>query len=212
MLKVIGAGLSRTGTRSLCLALETLGFRGIHFDRTRLNDVLDGTNPNPDFRRYDDVDAITDLPSAYFYRDLFLAYPESKVILTVRDTEAWWKSIKVHFNVVAPVAENVRIIHRISSKLGWTGKQEEFDAFRRRLRNYVYGSPVAQEFLYKKKYTQHNEQVIASIPADRLLIMDVSAGDGWQKLCPFLGAAVPDSPFPHDNMTNYKNPAPWAAE
>jgi hypothetical protein len=85
MLKVIGAGLSRTGTLSLCRALQTLGLSCLHFDQQRLNDVVEGRALNPNFRRYDDVDAVVDLPAALFYRELLQAYPESKVILTVRN-------------------------------------------------------------------------------------------------------------------------------
>lgn len=210
MLQIIGAGLSRTGTYSLHLAIERLGFKSLHFDRTRLNDVLAGAVAQPDFRRYDDFDAVIDLPSAYFYRELLDAYPASKAILTIRDVDAWWKSIAVHFNVIAPIAEDERLLHRIGAKLGLRRPQAEFDAFRRRLRNYVYGSPLASEFLYKKKFQQHNEQVIASVPPERLLIMDISAGDAWDKLCPFLGVAIPDIPFPSSHETDYENPAPWA--
>src|SRR5206468_1738050 len=80
VMKILGVGLSRTGTMSLTLALRQLGFRAMHYDRVRLNDVLDGSNTKPDFRRYDDVDAVTDIPSAYFYRELLEAYPESRAI------------------------------------------------------------------------------------------------------------------------------------
>ena len=65
-MKILGVGLSRTGTMSLTIALHKLGFRAIHYDRVRLNDILDGSSRNPDFRRYDDVDAVLDIPSAYF--------------------------------------------------------------------------------------------------------------------------------------------------
>ena len=72
-MKILGVGLSRTGTMSLTLALRRLGLKAMHYDRVRLNDILDGSNPDPDFHRYDDVDAVTDIPSAYFYRELLEA-------------------------------------------------------------------------------------------------------------------------------------------
>jgi Sulfotransferase domain len=201
MLKIIGAGLSRTGTFSLYHALERLGFSLVGYDVERLNGVLDGTDPRPNFRVYDDVDAVTDIPAAYFYRELFQAYPESKVVLTLRDVEAWWKSIEVHFNVTAPIGEESRLVERLGKRFGLRSDRSEYDAFRRRLRNCVYGSPVAREFLYKAKYLRHNAEVIATIPPDRLLVMDISKGDGWGKLCPFLGVAVPDVEFPRANKT-----------
>ncbi len=199
MLKIIGAGLSRTGTASLQQALQTLGLSCVHFDHARLEDVLDGSNTDPDFRRYDDVDAVVDLPAAYFYRELLAAYPASKAILTLREVHAWWKSVSVHFNVTAPVPEHPRLLHRIASKAGYTRKYDKFDAIRRRLRNYVYGSPHATEFLYKKKFVEHNALAAATIPSDRLLVMDICAGDGWEKLCPFIGAPIPSTPFPHNH-------------
>jgi len=209
MLSIIGAGLSRTGTSSLHLALDIVGIKGIHFLGDRLNDVLDGSNPNPDFRRFDDVDAVIDLPYAYFYRELHEAYPDSKVILTVRDVDEWWKSISTLFNIVAPIPEHPTIRQQIARRLGLESEQTMFDAHRRRIRNCVYGSSVATEFLYKTKYTRHNADVVAAIPADRLLVMNIAAGDGWDKLCPFLGVATPETPFPRANTINYEDPAPW---
>jgi len=197
MLRIIGAGLGRSGTRSLHEALTMLGYRSLHFDQTRLNDVLIGAESKPDFRRYDDVDAVTDLPASWFYRELFAAYPDSKVILTVRDPEEWWRSILAHFTYYS-VREDSRMKHKIGKFLGLRGLMEDdYHQFRRRLRNLVYGSPTPKEFLYKKRFADHNNLVIATIPADRLLIMDVCAGDGWEKLCPFLSVPIPNTPFPH---------------
>lgn len=210
MLKVIGAGLSRTGTYSLHQALSLLGLSSIHFDQERLNDILSGSVANPSFRRYDDVDAVVDLPAALFYRELMQAYPESKVVLTVRDLDAWWRSIKVHFTATAPIAEQDRILLRLLYKLGWRMRQRQFDDFRRHVRNLAYGSPTPTEFLYKKRFFEHNALVAASVPAERLLIMDIGAGDGWQKLCGFLNLPVPSVPFPHQHQTDYADPAPWA--
>ena len=61
-------------------------------------------------------------------------------------------------------------------------------------------------FLYKKKYLDYNARVISEIPPDRLLVMDIPAGDGWEKLCPFLGVPIPDAPFPHAYKTEYRAP------
>jgi hypothetical protein len=197
MLKIIGAGLGRTGTRSLHDALTILGYRCLHFDETRLNDVLIGADRMPNFRRYDDVDAVIDLPASWFYRELLEAYPDSKVILTVRDLDDWWRSILAHFSYYQ-VAEESRMKHRIGRLLNIPGLMEdEYHQFRRRLRNLVYGSPTPKEFLYKKRFVDHNRLVIATVPAERLLVIDICGGDGWEKLCPFLSAPFPNTPFPH---------------
>jgi Sulfotransferase domain len=199
-IKILCAGLSKTGTMSLHMALKELGYTSLHWDRERLNDALDGSNPNPDFRIYDDYDAVSDIPSAFFYRELLEAYPEAKVILTVRDVEAWWKSIEYHFNIRAPYRDPVMLRELARTRPGSiTPAVIAGEVLRERMRNIVYGSPVAREFMYKKRYVEHNERVVADVPAERLLLMDVTEGDGWEKLCPFLGAPVLPTPFPHHN-------------
>ena len=207
MLSVIGAGLSRTGTLSLHQALVTLGYESLHFDLKRLQDVLDGASAHPNFRRYDDVDAVTDLPTAFFYRELAEAYPDSKIILTIRDVDDWWQSLLGHFEFYY-VAEESRIKHKIGRRLGIRSLQEDpYHVVRRHLRNMVYGSPTPKEFLYKKRFNDHNASVIATIPPDRLLVMDIAGGEGWSKLCAFLDRPFPNVPFPHAHKSELGEPA-----
>jgi Sulfotransferase domain len=175
--KVLGVGLSSTGTTSLHRALAVLGFKGIDYPIERLRDVIDGSNPGPDFHRFDDVDAVTDLPASYFYDELRQVYPMCKCILTIRNEDDWWESIR-QYTAFYPIEKK---------SLQW------------QLANYVYGSAKTHEFLWKKKYREHNERVLAKIPGDRLLVMHITAGDGWEKLCPFLGVAIPAVPFPREN-------------
>src|SRR5690242_898318 len=132
MLKVIGAGLSRTGTHSLHAALEQLGMRSIHYDTERLNDIIDGSEPHPSFRRYDDVDAVIDLPASLFFRELSEAYPEAKVVLTVRSADDWWRGVKRHFEVNY-VANERLLRHRVVQALGVPYHERPEDSFRRRL-------------------------------------------------------------------------------
>jgi hypothetical protein len=206
-MKILGVGLSKTGTSSLHRALQILGYSSLHFDEERLVDVLDGSNPTPDFRRYDDVDAVLDLPTAVFYEELLAAYPECRCILTVRDVDSWWRSVSRYFNDRFPVDLRRRTalgerFHRFSSVR--IAKSEHYmspeaNRFRARLRRYVYGSATAHEFLYKKRYLEHNDAVRRRIPSDRLLVMDITAGDGWEPLCGFLDLPVPEVPFPREN-------------
>lgn len=183
MMRILGVGLSKTGTTSLHRAFGMLGLRSLHFDDKRLNDVIDGSNAHPDFRRYDDVDAVLDIPAACFFEELTAAYPQCKCILTVRDELGWWKSMATHTDR-RPVAS------------------PEDNRFKWHLRNFVYGSSAPIEFLYRKRYRQHNDRVIQTVPADRLLIMDITAGDGWEKLCPFLDMDPPSLDFPHQNRAD----------
>jgi hypothetical protein len=180
-MEILGLGLSKTGTTSLHRALGILGLRSLHYDECRLNDVLDGTDPSPDFRRYDDLDAVLDIPSAFFFEELLAAYPDSRGILTVRDEDAWWRSIEEHFNRRSPV------------------RSRQDDPFKWDLRTRVYGSARAIEDPFRACYRAHNARVRDKVPADRLLVMDIANGDGWEVLCPFLGVPEPSERFPHQN-------------
>lgn len=212
MLKYVGAGLSRTGTLSLSLALEQLGFKSLHFDTERLNDVIDGSTPNSNFRRYPDYDAVVDLPSAFFFEELMRAYPRSKVILTIRPIDAWWRSIEKHFSA-NHIPEEPRILHKIGRRLGVSVMQEhELDSFRRKLRHEAYGSSEPREFFYKRRYKRHNDLVRTIVPVDRLLVLDIAAGEGWEKLCPFVGKPIPNTPFPHAHAVNYADGAGRTAQ
>ena len=206
-MKVLGVGLSRTGTTSLHEAFQLLGLKSLHYDKARLNDVLDGTNAHPDFRRYDDVDAVEDIPSAAFFEELLTAYPACKAVLTIRDIDCWWESIVAHYNRRPPVEPETgwqRVRAKFDSRLR---DQLEVNRFKRLLRNYVYGSVTAQEFLYRKKYVMHNERVLHKVPAERLLVMNICAGQGWEVLCTFLGLQHPGVPFPRVNaVTTVESP------
>lgn len=201
-MKVLGAGLSKTGTTSLHEALSFLGLKSIHYDMTRLNDVLDGTARNPDFRRYDDVDAVSDIPSAFFYRELLAAYPAAKAVLTVRDVDEWWPSVEHHYNQRLPIYEisrRRRLWALLRGRRADLEAEVRFVRLRASMRNCVFGSERAVEFLYKKRFVEHNERVQREVPRERLLVMNIARGDGWEKLCPFLGTAVPSVPFPRAN-------------
>ncbi len=207
IVKFLGVGLSKTGTTSLHHALTMIGLKCIHYDRIRLNDILEGTTTHPNFRRYDDVDAVTDLPSAFFYRELLDAYPKCQAILTTRDVDEWWRSVEVHMNRRYRLGGRSpkRLVSRAVRSLLRRGRGlNDHDRFRARVRSCVYGSTVAEEFLYKKKFLEHNARVQAEIPGDRLLVMDITAGDGWETLCPFLNVDISPEPFPHEHKTDYE--------
>jgi Sulfotransferase domain len=96
-LKYLGVGLSRTGTSSLSAAMSRLGFKSLHWEPERLDGVILGTDNNPNFKIYDDCDFICDIPHAYFFREIRQAYPGLKFILTERNEEDWYRSIRRHF-------------------------------------------------------------------------------------------------------------------
>lgn len=58
---------------------------------------------------------------------------------------------------------------------------------------------VADEEHVKKLFYNHIEEVKTVIPADQLLIMEL--GEGWERMCKFLGKEIPDAPYPSVNST-----------
>ena len=201
-MKVICAGLMKTGTTSLTEALEVLGYKVYHYASEHFNpqEWLDSfeTDNLPDFREVlKDVDAVTDHPQAFWFEEISNAFPEAKVILTVRDSEeAWLRSVQKHF--------------RIENKL-WPSYMkilQDMSSSRRKIRHYfevmhhaIHGSANPEAgALYRAKYRQHNARVQAVIPAEKLLVYNVK--QGWKPLCEFLGCDVPCTPFPCVNVDN----------
>ena len=48
-------------------------------------------------------------------------------------------------------------------------------------------------------FEAHNQDVIDSVPADKLLVFEAS--QGWEPLCAFLDVPVSDQPYPKTNTT-----------
>src|ERR1700691_3027592 len=100
-MKLIGAGLPRTATLSQRAALETLGLTPCHHMQNlfadmsevyRWRDVLDGRlSPAVVLDGYA---AIVDWPGSFYYRELMEIYPQAKVLLSVRDGDAWARSME----------------------------------------------------------------------------------------------------------------------
>jgi hypothetical protein len=178
--KVFGIGLSRTGTTSLTRALEVLDYAAVHYPR--IADEV--AHARYDLAVLEEVDAITDTPVAAIYPHLDAHYPGSKFVLTVRDKDDWLDACERYFAVKEAADRG-------------TPKEEE-------LRFYflvVYGCDGFHRERFSWVYDAHRRNVehhFRGRPED-LLIFDVTAGDGWEKLCPFLGKPVPDLPFPHAN-------------
>lgn len=181
-MQIVGAGLSKTGTMSLRHALTILGYETLHNDMVRLNEIVSGSVTNKNFRVYDDIDAVVDLPSSWFFEELLEAYPDAKCILTLRDEDAWWRSVHAHFTKIFPL------------------ESRDVDPVRWDIRCLAYGSASPQENLYRKRYRDHNARVRSVVPPDRLLVMNIVDGEGWDSLCKFLGHKKPSRPFPHGNL------------
>jgi Sulfotransferase domain len=189
-LKIIGAGFGRTGTLSLKYALEELGFRPCYhmtelFSKPGASEMWEAiargapVDWNTVFAGYQ---ATVDWPACAFYKELMQAYPEAKVLLTVREPEKWYESAR---NTIYQVTDRNRLSPhaRMINSLIWEGT---FDC---RFEDKAYAIAIFQ---------RHIEEVRQFVPAEKLLVYAVK--EGWEPLCAFLGVKVPvDTPFPHLN-------------
>jgi hypothetical protein len=192
MLRVVGAGLPRTATRSLKNALELLlGDRCYH-----MGEVFEHLEDVPTWRaatRGDEVDwrsfppdsvAAVDWPASVFWRELADAHPDSVIVLsTRRDATQWWESCDA---TILPFARGDR---PVDSK-DWLAMFHELLAHE--IGEDWDHAPTAQAF-----YERHNAAVRSEAPPARLV--DWTAADGWEPLCDALGVPMPDEPFPHTN-------------
>ena len=173
--KVFCIGFHRTGTKSLAAALKHLGYRV-----TGPNGVRDPAIANHALARVlglaGEFDALNDNPTPMLYKELDVAFPGSRFILTTRSTDAWLASAVRYFGTdQTPMRE-------------WI---------------YGHGSPVGFESVYRTRYEAHNAEVAAHFERrSDLLVLDLERGDGWPELCAFLGEGVPQSPFPHTNRSD----------
>lgn len=202
-MKVICAGLSKTGTKSIAKALQVLGFSVFDFFEHIIvhhDEWVDiyRQGKTPDFlSMYKDVDAITDLPAAFWYDEIHQTFPDAKVILSVRDNEDVW--------VESWVAGQLALLRRggFFQRMIWRyiiPFTQGFDVpFFDDIDMAAYGTLRPEStVLYKKKYRKHNERVQAVIPKEKLLIFNVK--QGWKPLCEFLGCEIPDQEFPRRNV------------
>src|SRR5271165_5254311 len=181
--KIFGIGLSKTGTTSLANALQILGYKTK--DNLGVVKYATGDLSSVDFDVVEANDALTDTPIPSFYRELDTLFPGSKFILTVRDSEGWLKSCKKQFT------------QRFA--------QIQTDAHKRLFID-IYGTDVFDDHRFASGYERFVDGVreyFKDRPKD-LLIINVAAGEGWEKLCPFLQKPVPDVPFPKANVTQVR--------
>ncbi len=186
--KIFGIGLSRTGTKSLTSALLTLGFKAIHYpdDETTLRELTTGMY---DLTLLKQFDAITDITVAAFYPQLDQQFPNSKFILTIRDKDNWLTSLERHMlNRPAfsePNDENPKFQTHLEMRRFLRGTVYGCYEFNRDRMAYVYDLHLknVKDYFYNRP--------------DDLLIINICAGETWEKLCPFLGVDLVKYPFPY---------------
>lgn len=200
MIRIVGAGVGRTGTASLKQALERLlGAPCYH-----MIEVFEHLEHVPIWHaaiRGEDVDwsrvldgyaAIVDWPGAACWRSIAAAYPDALVLLSTRsDAETWYRSAKA--TILGDIPEEVKVARPEMQPFGdMVG--DMFAALDPNWRDRDAAMAA---------YERHNAAVRAEVPAERLV--EWQPGDGWEPLCAALHVAVPDEPFPHTNTTEEFN-------
>jgi hypothetical protein len=200
-LKVIGAGFGRTGTASLKEALETLGFRKCyhmfefmeHPEHARYWEAAAKGKPTDWEKLFEGYEATVDWPGCTFYKELMAAYPDAKVVLSVRDPERWYESARKTI-FTAPRGGRMLLQLLLTPRM-W----RSVGVVRRILRQGTFGGKERDKAHAIGVFNAHVEEVKRTVPPERLLVYEVKAG--WEPLCRFLGVEVPPVPFPHVNDT-----------
>ncbi len=195
-LKLIGAGFGRNGTKTLKDALEQVGFGPCYhmFEVATRPDHVQAwsraaSGELPDWDEiFDGFVATVDWPACNFWRELVAHYPDAKVILSVRDPDAWATSMdKTIFDTwrhpVGPDHPSYEL-RKMTCDLIMEGN---------------FGGEIDDKAHVLEVYRAHNDAVKREVPPEKLLIYNVS--EGWEPLCTFLDVPVPDVEFPHTNTT-----------
>jgi hypothetical protein len=139
---------------------------------------------------FQNFQATVDFPASVVYKELMEAFPEAKIVHTVRDPERWYDSTYETIYQVKSVVPNwlQKLVPLVS----------RFTEMERRL---IWQNLFEGNFENRQRaieiFHQHTEAVKSTVPAERLLIFNVN--EGWEPLCQFLDVPLPDRPFPHVN-------------
>lgn len=201
VLKVVGAGVGRTGTDSMREALNILGFGPCHHmyevnardEQKRMWRAFVQGTPLGWESLFEGYSSCVDWPSAHYWKELAEFYPDAKMVLTYRSAESWWQSFE------QTILPGIRISTDPES-LGLA-----------LIRDRVFSGRPDDRAHAMAVYEAHVEAVKTTIAPERLLIHTI--GDGWEPLCAFLGVPVPAQPYPSRNTakdfqaTNLSNTA-----
>lgn len=205
-LKIIGAGFGRTGTASVCTALNQLGFPCYHMfevlenkeNKSHLDFWRKVANAEPgaqhDWKQvFSKYTATVDNPACCVWRELLVAYPDAKVVLTLhpRGAEDWYESTMdtIYFTETMWQFKVLEYTTPFGRKFG--------DMSRKLIWQRSHKGTMADRAKAIAHYQRHIEDVKAAVPADRLLVFTVD--QGWGPLCGFLDVPVPETEFPNVN-------------
>ncbi len=194
-LRIIGAGFGRTGTLSLKLALEQLGFDKC-YHMMEVRNHPEHVNTWRAAARGELVDwpklfqgyqAAVDWPSCNFWREQMQAFPEAKVILTLRNSESWYESV-------------MKTIWQVSKERRAKGANEASSLMVFELIwDGIFNGRMSDKDYVIAQYEKHNQRVIDEVPKEKLLVFE--AKEGWPSLCEFLDCSIPETGYPNVNTT-----------
>lgn len=196
-LEVIGSGFGRTGTKSLKEAIEQLGFAPCH----HMHEIVAHPEQVAHWQAVAAGEAVNwdavfagyrsqvDWPGAHVWRELSEAFPQARVVHTVRPEDAWWNSFSRTIGKLFATYRGMPLPPHIRDIL---------DATLKMLKDKTFGGGMADRETAIAAYRRRTEEVRDTRPATRLLVFDVA--EGWAPLCGFLGVPVPQTPFPHRNL------------
>jgi len=168
--KIFGVGLSRTGTTTLADALNALGYRVSHYTWPH-----QAVYERKLRRLYSAKDGGTDVTVSAIFERLDRLFPNSRFIYTERDIDTWLVSVERHF-----------------------ARRGEVPSIERQLRIKMYGTDHFDRARLEQAYHDHHDRVLdyfAKRP-NHLLRLRICDGEGWERLCPFVGRDQPGIPFP----------------
>jgi len=207
MMKVIGAGLPRTATTTQMFALEQLGCAPCYHMRDLLADLEAGlpqweavADGNPDWEAiFGEAQSTVDWPSAYFYRELMDFYPDAKVLLSVRGSEEWAKSME---KTIWGMWYGDTVLHHLNDARKVVDPLwNRYIALMSRLNFDEGGAFAGADTLPKLEAAMErwNNEVQEVVPSERLLVWDPK--DGIAPICDFLEVEIPAEELPRLNDT-----------
>merc|ERR1719220_417989 len=214
-IRVIGVGLSRTGTLSTRLALSRLlGGKIYHGYESDMDDRADfwlRAAENPDCVSHEDwreflsgrgYTAGVGEPMALFFREIAKVYPEAKFLLNTRDPHDWYKSmrmaiIKPRTYLERPPISWIFSFFKIEQNKQLFHKVRSLSAARLGLNHSSWSAVIAGEEEAVSFFNSWQQLVISSVPPDKLTIYNVK--QGWGPLANLLEMEAPDEPFPDIN-------------
>ncbi|OTA94121.1 hypothetical protein M434DRAFT_71931 [Hypoxylon sp. CO27-5] len=208
--RVIGAGMSRTGTKTLNEALTILldgpvhdsGIQSLGGPVNQIKTWLEIMELAPKAQTFseqkkldwlisevlDGYVATMDCPAATLTPEIMRVYPDAIVIATTRDQAGWWKSMNYLNSLMGTWYLPLVVL--------WLHKTQVYGIWRERFHQIMLWR-YNQEKIEEDTLRKHEEHLRQVVPPEKLFFYEVS--QGWEPLCKILNVPIPDRPFPHNN-------------